>query len=85
MVLDNPTRDLDGIALREVQEAEIKKLRGHLKQGLISEADFYLLVGTRLYGESLADCARKAGLGYQAAKQRRQRAEAAIRPRGWRW
>jgi len=71
--------DFGGIELREAQEAEIKRLREHWEAGTISEADFLLLVGTRVYGQSVADYARDAGLGYQAAKKRRQRAEAAIR------
>lgn len=71
--------DLVGIDLRRAQQQEIQRLRGHLHAGRISEADFFLLVGTRVYGSSLADYARDSGLGYQAAKKRRLRAEAAIR------
>jgi hypothetical protein len=67
------------IELREVQELEFKRLREHLVAGRISEPDFLLLVGTRIYGQSVADYAREAGLDYQVAKKRRQRAEAAIR------
>jgi len=62
------------------RRAEVERLRRHLKAGRISETDFLLLVGTRIYGQSLADYARAEGLDYQAAKKRRQRAEAAIRP-----
>ncbi len=65
--------------LREVQENEIERLRQHMDTGRITEADFLLLVGTRVYGKSVADYAREAGMNYQAAKKRRQRAEAAIR------
>ena len=71
--------DFAGIELRELQEIEFKRLRGHLAAGRIAEADFLLLVGTRIYGQSVADYAREAGLAYQVAKKRRQRAEAAIR------
>lgn len=71
--------DFAGIELREVQEIEIRQLRRHLVAGRISEADFLLLVGTRIYGQSVADYAREAGLDYQLLKKRRQRAEAAIR------
>jgi hypothetical protein len=70
--------DLTGIELREAQEIAIQRLRGHLEAGRISEADYFLLVGTRVYGQSVADYAREAGLDYQVAKKRRQRAEAAI-------
>ncbi len=61
------------------EEAGVKKLQTYLQEGRISEADFLLLVGTRIYGKSLADYAREQGLDYQTAKKRRQRAEAAIR------
>ncbi len=43
---------------------------------------FDLLVGTRVYDSPLADYARKAGLDYELAKKRRQRAEARISPIG---
>ncbi|GAB4232375.1 MAG: hypothetical protein OHK0028_07800 [Deltaproteobacteria bacterium] len=64
---------------REEQETEIRRLREHLEAGRITEIDFLLLVGTRVYGKPVVDCAREMGLAYQAAKKRRQRAEAAIR------
>jgi hypothetical protein len=67
------------VELRELQEMEIKKLRFHVEEGRISDSDFLLLVGTRVYGNSIADYAREAGLDYQVAKKRRQRAEAVIR------
>jgi hypothetical protein len=71
--------DFAAVELREAQEIEINRLREHLDAGRITEADFLLLVGTRVYGQSLADYAREAGLDYQVAKKRRQRAEAVIR------
>ena len=71
--------DFVGIELRERQAIEIERLREHLDAGRITEADFLLLVGTRVYGKSVADYAREAALDYQVAKKRRQRAEAAIR------
>lgn len=71
--------DTSGIELREAQEKEIARLRQHMQAGRITEADFLLLVGTRVYGQSVADYARGAGLDYQVVKKRRQRAEAAIR------
>jgi len=58
---------------------EIKRLKEHMQAGRITEADFFLLVGTRVYGRSIAHYARAVGLNYQVAKKRRQRAEAAIR------
>lgn len=71
--------DFAGIERREAQEIEIKRLREHAEAGHISEADFLLLVGTRVYGQSIAEYASEAGLGYHAAKKRRQRAETVIR------
>lgn len=76
-------RSIDGVEyayveLHEAQELEIGKLRGHMEKGRISEADFLLLVGTRVYGRSIADYARETGLNYQVAKKRRLRAEAVI-------
>lgn len=71
--------DTSEIELREVQEIEIERLRKHLEAGRISEGDFLLLVGTRVYGKSVADYAREVGVDYQLAKKRRQRAEAVIR------
>ena len=64
---------------RDAQEAEIKRLRAHVDAGRIGEADFLLLVGTRVYGQPLADYVREHGLDYEAAKKRRQRAEASLR------
>lgn len=72
----NPTA---GIELREAQELEICRLREHLEAGRITEADYLLLVGTRVYGTPVVDYAREKGLAYQAVKKRRQRIEAAIR------
>ncbi len=71
--------DIDAIDLRRAHEREVTRLRGHLDAGLISESDFLLLVGTRLYGETVAEHAREVGLDYEVAKKRRQRAEARIR------
>jgi hypothetical protein len=70
--------DFEGIDLRKAHQREVNWLRGHLDAGRITEADFLLLVGTRLYGQSIAEYARGAGLNTEAAKKRRQRAEAAI-------
>ena len=72
--------DYDGIDLRIIQEAEINRLREHLDAGRISEEDFLLLVGTRIYGISVADYAREVGMKYELARKRRLRAEAKLRP-----
>jgi len=72
--------DIDDLVLREAQEVELRRLRGYVALGLLSEPDLYLLVGTRVYGRPLRDCAAEIGLRYQAAKKRRQRAEANIGP-----
>jgi hypothetical protein len=64
--------------LRTEQEARIEHFRTHRDAGRISGADFLLLVGTRVYGQSIADYARNAGLNYETAKKRHQRAMKAI-------
>jgi hypothetical protein len=71
--------DLDAIDLRAKREAEIKRLREHADAGRISEADFLLLVGTRVYGKSAAQYARETGMSCDLARKRRLRAEAVIR------
>jgi hypothetical protein len=71
--------DFEGINLREACRKNIDRLRGHLRAGRITEADFLLLIGTRLYGQKISDYARGVGLKIETAKKRRQRAEAAIR------
>jgi len=65
--------------LREEKEPEIRQLRTHLDAGRLSESDFLLLVGTEVYGLSVANTARLAGLEYELAAKRRQRALANIR------
>jgi hypothetical protein len=67
------------VEFREQQEVEVRRLRKHMEEGRISEADFLLLVGTRVYGRPLADYAREARIAYEAAKKRGQRAERVIR------
>jgi hypothetical protein len=44
--------------------------------GVISDRDAELILTTRVAGRSLREAARHLGLGYDAAKKRRQRAEA---------
>jgi hypothetical protein len=67
--------------LRDVCEIEIERLQRFVKRGHIRQVDCDLILGTRLYGKSLRACAQEAGLTYEAAKKRRQRAEARIRRR----
>jgi hypothetical protein len=67
----------------EVDEAHdraalLQLLDGLRRTGLLSEVDYLLLVGTEVYGRSLLECAAEAGLSYEAAKKRRQRAKGAI-------
>lgn len=71
--------DTAGFELRETQKVEINRLREHLEAGRITEAGFLLLVGTRVYKQSVADYARGAGLDFRVAQSRRRRAEASIR------
>jgi DNA-directed RNA polymerase specialized sigma24 family protein len=69
------------LSASEDQEAMIQCLRDHLAAGRIGETEFRLILGTRLQGQSLDDCARELGLSRNAAARRRQRAEAALRRR----
>jgi len=71
--------DFDAMDAREVREAEIERLRSHMEAGCISEADFQLVVGTRLYGKLVREYAAAVGISFEAAKKRRQRGQAAIR------
>ncbi len=71
--------DLEAFAHREASEAAIRLLKRSVVDRSLSRADFFLIVGTRLYEWSLEDCAAVMGLDYEAAKKRRQRAEAALR------
>lgn len=71
--------DFDGIDRRIAEEIEIESLREHLAAGRIKEADFLLILGTRIYGQSIREYASGVGLNAEAAKKRRLRAEAAIR------
>jgi len=71
--------DFDAMDAPEAREAEVRRLRSHMEAGRISEADFHLIVGTRVYGRLVREYAGEAGISFEAAKKRRQRAEAAIR------
>lgn len=61
------------------QDAEIERLRSHQDAGHISEIDFLLLVGTRVYGKTAAKSGSAIGMNPEQSRKRRQRAEAAIR------
>jgi DNA-directed RNA polymerase specialized sigma24 family protein len=71
-------REAAAAALWVEQESRIAILKAHRAAGRINDADFLLLVGTHVYGQSLADYAEQAGLTYEAAKKRQQRAKKAI-------
>lgn len=73
-----PGIEFTAIELRDVQESEIGKYQAALDAGVIAEVDFYLLVATCVYGQSIADYAREHGRSYQSLKKKRQRALAAI-------
>jgi hypothetical protein len=77
-VADDPMLNATDEAASEA--AAIGRLRRHLDAGRLCEPDFFLLCGTCIYGRSLAECARELELTPEAAKKRRQRALAAIRP-----
>lgn len=61
----------------QFQDAEML-YRRHLESGLITDIDYHILVGTRLLNRSLPEQGVLLGLNPEAAKKRRQRAEAAI-------
>jgi len=50
-----------------------------MEEGRVSKADFPLIVGTRLYGKIVREYTAEVGISFQAARKRRQRAEAALR------
>ena len=75
---DHESVFLDCIYVEEVYELEKSRIRQCWYEGRISEADFHLVVGTRLYGQSLADYARNTGQNYEAIKKQRQRVDAKI-------
>ena len=70
--------DFEGIDLRKAHQREVNRLQKHRDAGRISETNFLLLLATRMYGQSIAEYARGAGLNTAAATKRRQRVEAAI-------
>ena len=73
------TPEIVAVELRDEQESRAAGLRHHLDAGRITEGGFHALVNTRVYGKPLRECAEERGVSFQAVKQRRLRAEAAIR------
>jgi len=69
----------DLIGWSDARNAELRRLKKHLKLKRINEEDFNLLVATRIHGLSVKDYAAKVGRSYQTLKKRRQRAEARLR------
>lgn len=55
------------------------RLRRHLENGILGSIDHAIVVGTRVLGRSLSEQAKILGIGAEAAKKRRQRAESAMR------
>jgi hypothetical protein len=68
-------------ALEDHEEARwvLGRLHGMAEKSAISREDLELVLDTRMQEVNLQDAATARGLSYQAAKKRRQRAEAAIR------
>lgn len=69
----------DLLDLAEHRERTIAELQRHRDAGHITETDFQLLVGTKLYGRSMAEEGALHGLTRETTKKKCQRAEAAIR------
>jgi hypothetical protein len=71
--------DFDGIDRSSTQATEIERLVAHMVDGRLSEEDFLLLIGTRVYGKTGAECAHEMGMDREQARKRRFRAEATLR------
>jgi hypothetical protein len=71
--------ELAGIVLRDEYRRWCCRLWGYVQAGLITESDFYLILGTRIYGQPVSEYARQVGVKPDTARKRRIRAEAAIR------
>lgn len=74
--------EIVAVELRDEQEAQATGFRQHLEAGRITEGGFHALVSTRVYGRPLRECAEERGISFHAAKQRRLRAQTAIRRHG---
>ncbi len=75
--MDDP--GLARVDQRLAEEAEVQRLKSYARRRILSETDMLILIATRIYGKSMAGYALEAGLSYENARKRRQRAEAAIR------
>jgi hypothetical protein len=71
----------DVIELRHTSNRAARRVRSATAAGAICFRDSYLVLGTRIYGMRLHAAAEKLGIGYEAAKKRRQRAESKLRRR----
>jgi hypothetical protein len=69
------TRSMDA---QVTMEAEVKHLRQYVDAGQLEESDLLIIVGTRIYGHTLAEVGQLLDLEAEATKKRRQRAEARI-------
>ncbi len=67
---------------RHDEQTIIKSLSELHRTGLISESALHLLIGTRIYGQTLRAYAQAHGMSVEAAKKCRQRAEKKIRDSG---
>lgn len=76
--IQDPGKASDEWTEKEIGRAQIF-LQRFVDEGVITEADYYLILGTRVYGAQLKQYALDHGLSPEAAKKRRQRAEKAIR------
>ena len=76
----DPRADISALDDRIDGEEQIRRIRALVNHGQLTETDFRLVVGTLVYDFSLEESAKRLGLGYEAAKKRRQRALAKIRP-----
>lgn len=71
----------DDVDRRHLRDQTDRRVRSAVKSGAICRRDSYLILGTRIYGVRLGGAAEQLGIGYEAAKKRRQRAEALVRRR----
>jgi hypothetical protein len=68
------------VELRDAIRANLELLRRAYHEGRITKLDFDLIRRTRLSTIGLKKAAALAGISYESARKRRQRAEAAL---GW--
>jgi hypothetical protein len=73
--------DLTAVDLLDEKAKEFQTYERYQERGVISEAEFFLAVGTRVYRTSLAEYARNRDLSYETVKKMNQRLDAKIRQR----